>query len=136
MALHFSGKRLAVIAAAVVASGCGGSDEPEAPKQVTAKDLNKNGEFWRTLTPDLKDELADLCKRDLGEQRAEMSGEPTVANRIQAMPTAAVVSYVDKQYTNESKLQSKIKINCHGALDAQIKQQFDEAIGQLGTEQP
>jgi hypothetical protein len=135
MTLRFLGKWLAV-ASAVVVVGCGGSDEPNAPSQVTAKDLDKNGEFWNSLTPDLKDELAELCKRDLGDQRAEMSGEPTVANRIQAIPTTEVVSYVDKQYTNDSKIQSKIKINCHGALDVQIQQQFDEAIGQLGTEQP
>ncbi|MGK2936289.1 MAG: hypothetical protein ACSLFR_00560 [Solirubrobacteraceae bacterium] len=130
---------VAASAALLAASGCGGDSEggggeaAEAPTQVTVADLRKDGTFWKSLTPDLKDELADLCKTQLGDRRAKMSGEPTVSNRIESIPTAEVVIYVDKQYTNEAKVESLITINCGGAIDANIGQQLDEAVSDLGT---
>jgi hypothetical protein len=131
--LRFRGAACALTIAAL-AAGCGGSDEPAAPTSISEADLQKTGEFWNSLTPDLKDELADACKERVGGQRADSSGDPSVANRIQSIPTAEVVSYVDKQYANQSKLGSEISINCGGAIDENIQQSLDEALGELGQQ--
>lgn len=114
-----------------ILAGCGDDEEPAKPTKVTVADLRQDGEFWQSLTPDLKDELASLCKRQVGDRRAESSGEPTVANRIESIPTAEVVTYVDKQYSNAAKMKSLISINCGGAIDEAIHREFNEAVGQL-----
>ena len=54
------------------ARGCGGGQAASpAPSTVKIDDLRKDGTLWDRLTPDLKDELADLCKRKVGDQPAE-----------------------------------------------------------------
>lgn len=78
-------------------AACGGSAGAEAPAAVSSADLGKDGEFWRGLTPDLKDELVELAKDRLADDR------PSGGTHIKAFPTGGLVDEVEKQYANESK---------------------------------
>ena len=124
---------LVLLLGALVAAGCGGDDAPEPPTAVAAADLDENGEFWITLTPDLKDELIDMGKQRLGEER------PDGASGIQAMDTRGLVAEVDKQYANKSKRTDSIYETYTGANDKFAKANLDDALNgldQLEGEQP
>ena len=111
----------------VFLAACGGSEtkEPAKPTSVTETDLEKDGTFWRTLTPDLKDELVEFGKSRLGEQR------PDGATGIKAMPTDKLVAEVEKNYANASKRRSTIISIYTGANDKLAGANFDDAINQL-----
>lgn len=113
------------IAVAAGAAGCGGNDEPEKPTAVAAEDLQKDGEFWRSLTPDLKDKLVELGQQRLGEQR------PDGASEIDALDTAELVTEIDKQYSNESKRTQTIFETYTAANDTIARRQFEQLTPEL-----
>lgn len=106
---------------------CGGAEkeQPAKPTSVVAGDLDKDGNFWLTLTPDLKDELVELGKSRLGEQR------PDGATGIRAMSADKLVVEVEKEYANASKRSSTIFSTYTGANDKLAAANFDDAINQL-----
>jgi hypothetical protein len=79
----------------VLLAGCGASSAPR-PTRVTPADLGRAGDFWRDLTPDLKDDLIDAAKDRFA------SSHPDGATQIQAADGTALVAEIDKQYTNEA----------------------------------
>jgi len=96
-----------------------------APTAITSADLDKDGSFWLTLTPDLKDELIGIGKGRLGEQR------PDGATGIQAVDTSKLVSEVDKQYANQAKRASSIYETYTKANDTFAKAGLDDALDGL-----
>ena len=118
----------AVCAAALFLVACGGdSDEQEAapPTSVTAADLTKTGEFWNTLTPDLKDELVGLAKDQ------EASESPDRANEIQARDTDQYVAEIDKQYTNAAKRAETVEATYAAVVKALAMETLSGALNQL-----
>lgn len=119
------------LARTAAAIGCGGDDESSAadkPTSVVAADLDKSGEFWLTLTPDLKDELVDYGKDRLGEER------PDGASSIRAVDGDELVSEMDKRYSNEAKRESTIYETYRGANDEIAQDTLDELLPQLEDE--
>ena len=119
---------LSLLTVAIV--GCG-DDEPSAaerPASVVAADLDKNGGFWLTLTPDLKDELVDHGKDRLGEER------PDGASYIRAVDGDELVAEMDKQYSNQAKRESTIYEIYRGANDKLAQDTLDELLPQLEAE--
>ena len=96
--------------AGAVLLGCGGSTKPT---KVTAADLNRDGDFWKSLSPDLKDELMDLARRRLDrEAPAPSANDYGSTNRagqvLRAIERETFTAEVDKQYTNEAKRRNTI----------------------------
>ena len=116
---------------ALLLAGCGGEDKaaapaaPEKPTVVTEADLNKKGDFWVRLTPDLKDELIDAGKQKLGGDR------PDGASNITAIDGDKLVEEMDKQYSNVSKRTSTIYSTYVVANDAIALDTFNELVPQL-----
>jgi hypothetical protein len=111
-------------------TGCGGNDgsagTTNAPTAVTAADLDRDGTYWLTLTPDLKDELVSLGKTRLSAER------PDGAAGIRAIPTDDLVAEIEKQYTNVSKRSATIYTTYVGANDTLAKAGLDDALNRLG----
>jgi len=117
-----------VLLSALALVACGGSDEAaEAPKptSVTAADLDKDGTFWVSLTPDLKDELVDLGKSRLGEDR------PDGAPGIKAVPTSDLIAEMEKDYANEAKRSTSIYVTYTAANDKIAQAKLNDALGGL-----
>lgn len=129
---------LAALLSIFAVAGCGGSDDEKAaakpkPTAVALADLDKDGNFWLALTPDLKDELVELGKSRLGEQR------PGGATGIRAVPTADLVAEIEKQYANQSKRSATIYATYTGANDKIAGARLDDALSgleQLCSEEP
>lgn len=118
---------LLVAALGLGVTACG-SDEPKskpAPTTVSSNDLDKAGEFWLSLTPDLKDELVDIGKQRLGEER------PDGATGIQALDTDKLVAEIDKQYANQSKRSQAIYAVYALANNTLAKANLDDALDGL-----
>jgi hypothetical protein len=122
-------KRMSILLCAVLLAGtmtaCGSADEPQAPTAVTKADLDKSGEFWLSLTPDLKDELIIMGKARLGEQR------PDGAAQIAAVPADKLIAEIEKTYTNESKRDETVFFTYAEANDALARAQLNDALGQM-----
>lgn len=104
---------------------CGSDDSDEKPTAVNEADLNKDGEFWNSLTPDLKDQLVEAGQDRLGKER------PDGASEIDAIATAQVVQELDKQYTNEAKRSQTIYDTYVSANDTIAREQFEELAPEL-----
>lgn len=105
-----------------------GSDESEAPAKptsVTSADLSKDGTFWKTLTPDLKDQLVAMGKDRLAEER------PGVAARLRAVPTDKLLTEIEKRYSNQSAQQLKVYKTYVAANDTLALAGFNDAMGQM-----
>jgi hypothetical protein len=114
-----------LVLGATVPLGCGGDDSEDKPTEVGEADLQKDGEFWNSLTPDLKDQLVEAGQDRLGKER------PDGASEIDAIDTAQVVQEIDKQYTNEGKRGQKIYDTYVSANDTIARQQFEEVAPEL-----
>lgn len=99
----------------------------ETPTTVSADDLDREGEFWRSLTPDLKDVLVDLGKDRLAEER------PDGAAQIQALSTGELVAEIDKQYTNQGKRDQSIYVTYTGANNRIAMGTFRDAMGKMDS---
>jgi hypothetical protein len=115
---------LVLISAVGVTLGCG-DDEPEKPTSVSEADLQKDGEFWRSLTPDLKDQLVEAGQQRLGQER------PDGATEIDAIETSELVTEIDKQYSNEGKRSQTIYETYVMANDTIAREQFEELAPEL-----
>jgi hypothetical protein len=116
---------LAVVTSIVVASisGCGGSGPPT---DVSAADLEgQSGEFWISLTPDLKEELVEAGKNRLGSER------PDGSSQIHAAPNDDLIAEIDQEYENESKRDSTIYDIYVGANDELARETFEGLIREL-----
>lgn len=102
-----------------VCAGCGGS---EAPTSVAADDLSQTGDFWNSLTPDLKVELVEFGKDRLGGER------PDGASVIAAVSNDDLVDQIDTQYTNEAKQSTSIYDTYVGANDQLAGESLDALI--------
>jgi hypothetical protein len=111
--------------ACLLVAACGGDDAPAKPTSVTAADLDKDGTFWRSLTPDLQDELVEAGKTKLGEAR------PDGATVIASYDTDELVSEIDKQYTNTSKRSASIYDTYVTANDTIARENLNEVMPQL-----
>jgi len=123
---------VAAVLAIFVLAACGSSSSdkrtataPPTPTAVAADDLQKDGQFWVSLTEDLKDELVGLGKEQLGEDR------PDGATGIQAVDTAKLVAEIDKQYSNTAKRATTIYSTYTGANDTLAKGDLDNALDGL-----
>jgi hypothetical protein len=109
---------------AFVVGACGGGD-PEPPTSVTTEDLARSGEFWNSLTPDLKDELIDMAKEEAA------AAHPPGAFGIRATDTGTLVREVDKEYANEAKQEVSIYDTYNGASAGLARERFDDAMNQI-----
>lgn len=126
--------RIAVLAlclalGAGVIVGCGGGGEPEKPTVVTSADLNKDGHFWKLLTPDLKDDMVRAGKDKLGEER------PDGAVEIAAVDADELITEIDKQYANASKLKVSIYQVYSLANDLIAQARLNELLPQLQNDE-
>jgi len=125
---------LCLLVVCAATQGCGGEEsEPAAvkkPTSVVAADLDKNGDYWNTLTPDLKDELVTQGQSRLGDER------PDGADDIRAIDTDELVAEIDKQYSNEAKRRASIYETYTGANDQLARERLEELIPQLQDEAP
>ena len=110
------------VCGALISCGSGGS---EKPTKVEESDLNEQGDFWTSLTADLKDELVELGQARLGTER------PDGASEIDAIDTARVVAEIDKQYSNEAKRSQTIYETYRQANDTIARSQLEELIPEL-----
>lgn len=106
-------------------AACGGADEPKAPTAVAQADLDKTGDFWLSLTPDLKDELIVMGKARLGQQR------PDGAAQIAAVPADRLIAEMEKTFSNESKRDETVFFTYAEANDTLARAQLDDALGQM-----
>jgi hypothetical protein len=113
-----------VALAALLVGACGGGD-PEPPTSVTTADLESGGEFWNSLTPDLKDELIDMAKEEAA------AAHPPGAFGIRATNTETLVREVDKEYANEAKQDVSIYDTYNGASAGLARERFDDAMNQI-----
>jgi hypothetical protein len=114
------------VLAACGGDGDGGGDEAgKAPTTVRAEDLERDGAFWRSLTPDLKDSLIGLGKDQLAEER------PDGASGIRAYKTAELVAEVEKQYTNVAKQDRSIYETYRLANDQLARQALDGILNEM-----
>jgi hypothetical protein len=118
-----------MLVAILVLAGCGDgggtASEPPRPTSVSVADLQRDGTFWRELTPDLKDDLVDAAKERFA------NSHPDGATKIRAVDRAALVAEIDKQYTNVGNRTLDIdavyqRANGKIALDS-----FNETMSQL-----
>jgi hypothetical protein len=117
---------LVALLGVVALGGCGGgSDGAETPTAVTADDLEKDGAFWLSLTPDLKDDLVEAGKERLAEER------PDGAAQIRRYATADLVAEIEKQYANESKRSQDIFGVYRQANDTLAMGGLNDALGGL-----
>ena len=114
-----------VIAGTAAPAACGGDDEPAAPTTVSPADLEKDGEFWASLSPDLKDELIEIAQDRLGEER------PDGASEIDALAAAELTGEMEKQYANESKRDQEIYAVYRQANDLIARRRLEELIPQI-----
>lgn len=122
-----SALRLSLVVLSCLAfAGCGGDSDNNAaavaqtPTAVTAEDLQKTGEFWIELTPDLKDELVNAGKDQLGIER------PDGATEIKAVDDDALIEEINKQYTNAAKRPASIYRTYVAANDALAMERFNQ----------
>ena len=108
----------------VVVSGGGGSTS-RAPTTVAADDLDRDGTFWLSLTPDLRDELVEKAKERFAD------AHPDGATKIVAVDTAGLVAEIDKQYANEAKRAQDIYSTYELANRKQALARFNDAMSQL-----
>jgi len=107
----------------VPAIGCGDGD---APTNVSAADLeSQSGEFWISLTPDLKEKLVEAGKDRLGSER------PDGSSQIHALSNDDLIAEIDQEYENESKRDSTIYDTYVGANDELFREQFEGLVPQL-----
>jgi hypothetical protein len=78
---------------------------------VAPSDLNRNGNFWRSLTGDLKLTLTEDCKQRLARQR------PEAASLIEAESTEPLIRRIDLQFENTAKRTHAIYETCADAND-------------------
>ena len=116
---------LLILVAVGATFGCGGDDDSSKPTEVSESDLQKDGDFWRSLTPDLKDQLVEFGQQRLGQER------PDGATEIDAIETSPLVTEVDKQYSNEGKRSQTIYETYVMANDTIARQQFEELAPDL-----
>jgi hypothetical protein len=107
-----------------VLAGCGGGSSK--PTSVSQADLQKDGPFWKSLTPDLRDELVDMGKNKLGQER------PDGATQITAVDNTKLIAEMDKQYANSSKQSQTIYDTYVGANDKIAHDTFNQLAPQLG----
>lgn len=111
------------LAAAVLAlAACGGDDKPTS---VSAADLDKTGELWVVLTPDLKRELIDDAKVRLGEER------PDGADEIRAIREQELIDRIDDEYANETNRRQTIYETYTFATEDAARENFNEIAPQL-----
>jgi hypothetical protein len=96
-----------------LATGCGGEDQgaerPAPPSSVTTADLQRDGNFWNSLTPDLKDDLVDFGKDRLAEERG---------SSVRQYDNDELVAEIDREYTNQAKVSADIYGTYVGANNA------------------
>lgn len=99
-----------------------GASEDAPPARVTAADLAKDGRFWISLTPDLKDDLVDFAKSRLAEQRGP---------EVQLMDNGELVAGIDREFTNPAKQAQDIYGIYVGANNALAQEDLDGALTEL-----
>lgn len=119
---------LVAIMFAFLLAGCGGEGGGEKPTSVAPADLEKTGELWNDLTPDLKEELVESGKDKLGEER------PDGASLIGAVDNDKLVSEIDQEYANEAKRSETIYETYKGANDEIAGETLDELLPKLEEE--
>lgn len=122
--------RVGLIVGLLLLVGCGDEETTATPTQtvptsVSANDLERDGEFWRSLTPDLKEDLVNLAKDRRAEQR------PEVANSTRASDNDELVAEIDQEYTNASKRGSEVFTVYGGVVSEQARETLDDAVNQL-----
>lgn len=105
--------------AVLLVAGCGGGS---APTSVSSTDLSETGDFWNSLTADLKVELVELGKNQLGEER------PDGASVISAVSNDELVEEIDTQYSNEAKRSTSIYDTYVGANDQLLGESYKELV--------
>jgi hypothetical protein len=121
-----SASLLVVVVAALgglATPGCGGDDN-ETPPAVTDSDLQRDGEFWTSLTPDLKDELVEIGKDRLARERG---------NVVLGADTGELVAEIDKEYANQSKRSTSIFDTYVVANNKLAGEELDRALDQMET---
>jgi hypothetical protein len=109
-----------------LATGCGGEDQgaerPAPPSSVTTADLQRDGNFWNSLTPDLKDDLVDFGKDRLAEERG---------SSVRQYDNDELVAEIDREYTNQAKVSADIYGTYVGANNALASETLDDAVTEL-----
>lgn len=83
-------------------SGTTKSATATVPTTVSPADLERSGEFWMTLSPDLRDDLVEAAK----ERRAEEL--PDAAASLRAADRASLVSEIEKHFSNAGNREDAI----------------------------
>lgn len=98
------------------------ASEDAPPARVTAADLAKDGRFWNSLTPDLKDDLVAFGKDRLAEERGPS---------VKTMDNGELIAEIDREYTNRAKQAQDIYGTYVRANNSLAEANLDDAVGEL-----